>query len=125
MRTMHAAPPARTFDVAWCRSQFPALRRWVGSFPAAFLDGPGGSQVPKRVIDAVAGYLGTTNANHGGMFPTSQESDALLHAAHRALADLFGIADPETIVFGANMTSLTLALSRALCATGSLETKCS
>jgi cysteine desulfurase family protein (TIGR01976 family) len=79
-----------------------------------FFDGPAGSQVPASVVDAVAGYLTRTNANHGGAFATSRESDALLDEAHRAAADFFGVADPSEIAFGANMTSLTLALSRAL-----------
>jgi cysteine desulfurase family protein (TIGR01976 family) len=111
---MENGQTASSWDVAWCRRQFPALERTIAGRPVVFLDGPGGSQVPRRVIDAVADYLAHTNANHGGTFPTSRESDALLDAAHRAVADLVGTADPETIVFGANMTSLTFALSRAL-----------
>ena len=114
---MEADPRTSRFDVAWCRRQFPALDRTVGGRPAVFLDGPGGSQVPRRVIDAVVNYLAHTNANHGGTFPTSRQSDALLDAAHQAVADLMGTADPETMVFGANMTSLTFALSRALAQT--------
>jgi len=117
MPTMERDTPASRFDAAWCRRQFPALDRTVAGRPAVYLDGPGGSQVPRRVIDAVVDYLARTNANHGGMFATSRQSDALLDAAHRAVADLFGTADPETIVFGANMTSLTFALSRALART--------
>jgi cysteine desulfurase family protein (TIGR01976 family) len=117
MPAMVNDPIASRFDVAWCRRQFPALDRTVGGQPVVYLDGPGGSQVPRRVIDAVADYLARTNANHGGMFATSRQSDALLDAAHQAVADLFGTADPETIVFGANMTSLTFALSRALAQT--------
>lgn len=97
-----------------CRRQFPALSRRVGDRPAAFFDGPGGTQVPQRVIDAVGHYLAHTNANHGGRFATAIESDRLLAEAHRGLADLVGTDDPRTIVFGQNMTSLTFALSRAL-----------
>jgi cysteine desulfurase family protein (TIGR01976 family) len=97
-----------------CRRQFPALSRRVGDRLAAFFDGPGGTQVPQRVIDAVSHYLAHTNANHGGHFATSIESDRLLEAAHAGLADLLGIDDPRTVVFGQNMTSLTLALSRSL-----------
>jgi cysteine desulfurase family protein (TIGR01976 family) len=104
-------------DVAWCRRQFPALRRIVAGQPAVFFDGPGGSQVPERVIDMVGHYLAHLNANHGGLFITSRESDEILEAAHRALADFFGADDPDTIVFGPNMTSLTFALSRALART--------
>jgi cysteine desulfurase family protein (TIGR01976 family) len=104
-------------DVEWCRQQFPALTRTLGGQPVVFLDGPAGSQVPARVVEAVSYYLTRTNANHGGLFETSRESDALLEAAHEALADLLGVADPATVIFGANMTSLTLALSRALAKT--------
>lgn len=103
-----------TFDVAWCRRQFPALARTLDGQPVVYFDGPAGSQVPRRVADAVADYLVRTNANHDGPFATSRESDAMLHSAHRALADFVGTDDSDTIVFGPNMTSLTFALSRAL-----------
>ena len=86
----------------------------VAGRPAVFFDGPGGSQVPERVIDMVGHYLGHVNANHGGLFFTSRESDELLETAHGVLADFVGTNDPGTIVFGPNMTSLTFALSRAL-----------
>ena len=102
------------FDVDWCRRQFPGLARTVNGHRAAFFDGPGGSQVPERVIETVSEYLRHTNANHAGLFATSRESDVLLDGAHRAVADLLGTDDPRTVVFGANMTSLTFALSRAL-----------
>ena len=75
-----------------CRRQFPALSRRVGDYPAAFLDGPGGTQVPQRVIDAISHYLAHTNANHGGLFATSRESDALLDQTHAAFADFLGAA---------------------------------
>lgn len=101
-------------DVDYCRRQFPALTREVGGELAAFFDGPGGSQVPSRVIDAVGSYLATCNANHGGLFASSIESDALLAEAHRGVADLLGTDDPDTVIFGANMTTLTFALSRSL-----------
>jgi len=117
MPGMAATRTGPSLDVAWCRRQFPALRRVVNGHPAVFLDGPGGSQVPERVIDMIAHYLRHANANHGGVFLTSRESDALLDEAHRAVADLFGAGDPGTIVFGPNMTSLTFALSRALART--------
>ncbi|NQU19800.1 MAG: cysteine desulfurase-like protein [Candidatus Nealsonbacteria bacterium] len=101
-------------DVSRCRRQFPALKRTVAGHPAVYFDGPAGSQVPGRVIDAIADYLARTNANHEGLFATSRESDAMLHEAHRAMADFLGADDPDTVVFGANMTSLTFAFSRAL-----------
>jgi len=99
------------------RDQFPALSRRVGDRPAVFFDGPAGTQVPQRVIEAIADYLTRCNANHGGLFATSIESDQLLDEAHRAAADLVGSDDPGTIAFGGNMTSLTFALSRALSTT--------
>jgi len=104
-------------DVSRCRDQFPALRQPAGDRSAVYFDGPAGSQVPQRVIDAIGDYLVRMNANHDGVFATSRQSDRMLQAAHQALADFVGTDDPETIVFGPNMTSLTLALSRALART--------
>src|SRR5690348_8548746 len=100
-----------------CRRQFPALSRSIGDRQAVFLDGPGGTQVPQRVIEAVSHYLAHQNANHGGLFATSQESDRMLAEAHQGLADFLGADDPNCVVFGQNMTSLTFALSRALART--------
>jgi cysteine desulfurase family protein (TIGR01976 family) len=100
-----------------CRRQFPALKRTLHGLPAIYFDGPAGTQVPQRVIDAVSDYLAHHNANYGGAFPTSRESDATIHAAHQAVADLLGADDPDTIAFGQNMTSLTFALSRSLART--------
>ena len=105
------------FDLESVRSQFPAFNRTVEGHPVVFLDGAAGSQVPSRVAEAVSGYLIGTNANHGGPFATSVESDAMLDAAHHAAADFLGTADPDTVAFGANMTTLTLAVSRALSST--------
>ncbi len=82
-----------------------------------YLDGPAGTQVPRRVIDAMVDYLQRSNANHGGLFATSRESDELLWDAHAAVADFLGAKDPATISFGPNMTTLTFALSRALART--------
>jgi cysteine desulfurase family protein (TIGR01976 family) len=81
-----------------------------------FFDGPGGTQVPDTVIEAVAGYFRTSNANSGGDFLTSQRSDAIVEAAHAALADFMGV-EPDEIKLGANMTSLTFHVSRSLAAT--------
>ncbi|HKB00925.1 MAG TPA: cysteine desulfurase-like protein [Gemmataceae bacterium] len=100
-----------TFHPDLVRSQFPALRR-----DAAFLDGAAGSQVPRSVIDTVSSYYVNHNANHGGDFATSRESDAVVDEARRACADLLGTADDRCVVFGANMTTLTFALSRAIAA---------
>jgi len=105
------------FDLESVRSQFPAFNRAVEGRPVVYLDGAAGSQVPFRVAEAVSGYLTGTNANHGGPFATSVESDAMLDAAHHAAADFLGTADPDTVAFGANMTTLTLAVSRALAST--------
>jgi cysteine desulfurase family protein (TIGR01976 family) len=102
-----------TFDIHWARPQFPALGIKVNGYPAAFFDGPGGTQVPQRVIDAMSAYLASSNANTHGAFATSHRTDQVLSAAHAAMADLLG-CDPEEMVFGPNMTTLTFALSRAL-----------
>jgi cysteine desulfurase family protein (TIGR01976 family) len=95
------------------RRQFPALARHQNGFPVAYFDGPGGTQVPRCVAEAVSDYLLQHNANTHWAFPTSQETDAALRAARAALADYLGGA-PEEIVFGANMTTLTFHLGRAL-----------
>ena len=106
-----------TFDVDALRAEFPALRREQDGRPVAYLDGPGGTQVPQRVIDAVATYLRDTNANHGGAFATSAASDAIVDEAHAAVADLLGAARPDEIKFGYNMSTLTLHIGRSIGAT--------
>src|SRR3954452_13089036 len=93
-------------DLAWVRAQFPALAETVNDQPAVFFDGPGGTQVTQRVIDAISSYLIHANANTHGAFTTSQRTDETTAAAHAAMADLLG-CDPDEVVFGANMTSLT------------------
>jgi cysteine desulfurase family protein (TIGR01976 family) len=100
-------------DLSWVRSNFPSLSRTIGSQPAAFLDGPGGTQVTQSVIDAVSHYLKTSNANTHGAFATSCETDELISGARSAIADLLG-SDAEEIVFGPNMTTLTFAVSRSI-----------
>jgi cysteine desulfurase family protein (TIGR01976 family) len=109
--------PTAALDVAACRRQFPALAREFDGQPAVYFDGPAGSQTPRRVIDAMVRYMTERNANHGGLFPTSRESDAMLDDARAAAADLLGAKNPREIVFGANMTTLTFAISRALART--------
>jgi cysteine desulfurase family protein (TIGR01976 family) len=99
------------------RQQFPALARQVGGRPVAYFDGPAGTQVPQCVLDAMVYYLCRNNANHGGRFATARESDQMIEEAHRAVADLLGADQPETVHFGPNMTTLTFALSRALART--------
>jgi cysteine desulfurase family protein (TIGR01976 family) len=105
------------WEVDSIRGQFPALSRGQEGRPVVYFDGPAGSQTPEVVADAVREYMLRTNANTHGVFATSRESDAVLGEAHRAVADLFGAADPDEIVFGANMTTLNFALSRALAPT--------
>jgi cysteine desulfurase family protein (TIGR01976 family) len=100
-------------DAEACRRQFPALQRRVHGQVPVFLDGPGGTQVPQRVLNAMTRYLTTCNANHGGVFATSRESDAVLHEAHQAAADLLNAPSVDEVVFGQNMTTLTFHLSRA------------
>lgn len=102
-----------SFDIHWIRDQFPAFRRRINGHPAAFLDGPGGTQVPQRVIDAISDYLVRCNANTHGQYPTSRESDELIAEAHQAMAD-FLHCDADEVAFGPNMTTLTLSLSRAI-----------
>ncbi len=102
------------FDVDAIRSEFPALAREQDGRPVAFLDGPGGTQVPQRVIDAVAGYYRDANANADGAFTTSRLSDAIVAEAHAAVADFLGAADPDEIKFGQNMTSLTFQIGRSI-----------
>ena len=104
-------------QVARLRTQFPALSRRVHDLPAVYFDGAAGTQVPQRVIDAISEYLVRHNANHEGVFATSVDSDRVLDEAHRAAADFLGTADSGTVAFGANMTTLTFALSRALART--------
>jgi cysteine desulfurase family protein (TIGR01976 family) len=101
------------FDVESCRAQFPALHRSIDGRTPIFLDGPGGTQVPQAVVDAMVRYLTTCNANHGGVFATSRDSDQVLRAAHEAMADLINAPSPDEIIFGPNMTTLTFHLSRA------------
>jgi cysteine desulfurase family protein (TIGR01976 family) len=96
------------------RAEFPALARRHEGRPYVYLDGPGGTQVPRRTIDAICAYLERSNANHEGAFPTSEESDSILAEAHAAAADFIGAASPSEIAFGANMTTLTFAFSRAI-----------
>lgn len=100
-------------DIAWVREQFPSLKLKVNGRPAAFLDGPGGTQVPQRVIDAVTNYFLQSNANVGGAYLTSERNDAMLAEAHSAMADLLG-CEADEVSFGQNMTTLTLLLSRAM-----------
>jgi cysteine desulfurase family protein (TIGR01976 family) len=100
-------------DLTWVRSQFPALAQTLNGHPAVFLDGPGGTQVPQRVIDAIADYLARDNANTGGAYHTSRNTDRMIAEARSAMGDFLN-CDADEIVIGPNMTTLTFAMSRAL-----------
>jgi cysteine desulfurase family protein (TIGR01976 family) len=104
---------ATAFDTAYVRSQFPALAQTVNGHPTVFLDGPGGTQVPQRVIDAISDYLRRDNANTGGAYATSRNTDAMIAEARSAMADFLNCAAGE-VVFGPNMTTLTYGMSRAI-----------
>lgn len=104
------------FDVDALRARFPALSIEQGGVPVALFDGPGGTQVPDTVIEAVTRYYRESSANHDGPFLTSRRSDAMLEDAHHALADFLNAADASEIKFGANMTTLTMHVARSITA---------
>ncbi len=106
-----------SFDPQHVRAEFPGLARMQDGRPVVFLDGPGGTQVPQRVIDAVTEYYRDLNANDGGAFETSVATVALVARARAAVGDLLGATSPAEIRFGYNMTTLTFHISRAIAAT--------
>ncbi|MCA9968717.1 MAG: cysteine desulfurase-like protein [Anaerolineales bacterium] len=106
-----------SLDPTPLRAEIPALQQQVNGRAAVYLDGPGGTQTPRRVIDAIAGALTDGISNHGGPFLTSARSDALVDDARAAMMDFYNASRPEEIAFGQNMTSLNFALSRALART--------
>ncbi|MGC8488447.1 MAG: cysteine desulfurase-like protein [Clostridia bacterium] len=99
------------------RAEFPSLQREQDGRSVVYLDGPGGSQVPRQVIDAVSRYYERSNANTHGAFATSVESDAVIHGAREAMRDFLHAEQDATLSFGANMTSLNFALARGLART--------
>ena len=101
-----------SLDLALIRAQFPSLNR-----PAIFFDNPGGTQIARQSAERIQRYLLECNANHDGAFETSRKSDAILDEAHAAMADFLNAARPEEIIFGNNMTTLTLHISRSLART--------
>jgi len=101
-----------TLDLNLIRQQFPSLDR-----PAVFFDNPGGTQIAKPSLDRINRYLLECNANHEGQFETSRKSDEVLHDAHVAMADFLNAERPEEVIFGNNMTTLSLHLSRSLART--------
>ena len=105
---------SKHIDVEELRKQFPALQRQVNGRPLSFLDGPGGTQVPQSVIDAMSAYLSHGSSNLGAPFLTSQEAVEVTENARLALRDFLNARRPEEIAFGQNMTSLTFAVSRAI-----------
>src|SRR3954447_1880648 len=107
MSTLTRNPAA--LDTTYVRSQFPSLHQKLNGHPAAFLDGPGGTQVPQRVIDAISDYLRRDNANTGGAYSTSRRTDAMIAEARAALADFLHCSADE-VAFGPNMTTLTFAI---------------
>jgi cysteine desulfurase family protein (TIGR01976 family) len=96
-------------DLALIREQFPSLMR-----PVIYFDNPGGTQIARKSLDRMVAYLTQHNANHEGVFPSSIESDAILDSAHAAMADFLNAERAEEIVFGNNMTTLTLHISRSI-----------
>jgi cysteine desulfurase family protein (TIGR01976 family) len=114
MAAMTSMREATGLDVAALRDHFPALSRTVDGRPVVYLDGPGGTQVTRDCIQAMAAYLERSNANHGGAFAAAVETDAMLHEVHAAAADFIGAHEADEVAFGANMTTLTFAVSRAI-----------
>src|SRR5450631_3288376 len=100
-------------NLPYIRAQFPSLAQTINGHPAAFLDGPGGTQVPQRVIDAISDYLRRDNANTGGAYSTSRRTDTMIAEARAAMADFLHCGADE-VAFGPNMTTLTFAMSRAI-----------
>ncbi len=113
------APPtagahrAEAASVDEIRAHFPALTRMQHGSPIAYFDGPGGTQVPQEVVDAMSDYLLHHNANTHWQYPTSQETDAMIADSRQAIADFLN-SSPDEVAFGANMTTLTFHLARAL-----------
>jgi cysteine desulfurase family protein (TIGR01976 family) len=106
-------PGARVASVEEVRAHFPALERRHGSQPVAYFDGPGGTQVPRAVPEAMRDYMLRHNANTHWSYPTSEETDAMIAGARQALGDFMNVS-PAEVAFGANMTTLTFHLARAL-----------
>ena len=103
----------KSLDIDWVRAQFPSLQLQVKGHPAAFLDGPAGTQVPKQVMDAVQNYFLHSNANTCGAFATSRANDTMIASARAAMAEFFN-CDKDEVIFGQNMTTITFALARAI-----------
>ncbi len=113
MTTSSMVHGAAALDTAWVRAQFPSLQLRVNGQAAVYFDGPAGTQVPQQVTRAMQEYLLRHNANTGGAFVTSRQTDAGIAAAREAMADFFHCTADE-VVFGQNMTTITFALARAI-----------
>lgn len=109
--------PIHSLNPDLLRVQFPALRQEINGQTAVYLDGPGGTQTPQRVIEAIGQVLTLGISNQGGPFLASARTDAIVQQARQAIADLYNARNPEEIVFGQNMTSLTFSISRAIART--------
>src|SRR5437879_7727091 len=103
----------QVMSTAEIRRSFPALTRIHNDYPIAFFDGPGGTQVPRSVVEAMNDYLFRHNANTHWAYPTSEETDAIIATSREAVGDFLNCS-PREVVFGANMTTLTFHLARAL-----------
>src|ERR1700686_4316606 len=106
--TVTPAAGSKALDLAWVRQQFPSLQTQVNGEPAAFLDGPAGTQVPQQVMDAIQKYLLHDNANTCGAFATSRRNDAMIAGTRQAMAAFFGCA-PVKVSFGQNIPTITFA----------------
>jgi cysteine desulfurase family protein (TIGR01976 family) len=113
MSTTSRQPQTEVASVTEIRSHFPALERVHKGYPVAYFDGPGGTQVPRYVVEQMSDYLYHHNANTHWAYPTSAETDAAIEHAREVCAQFLN-ASPAEIAFGANMTTLTMHLSRAL-----------
>src|SRR5207247_9209226 len=108
-----ASSPAVMMSTDEIRQRFPALARTHNGYSVAYFDGPGGTQVPRTVVEAMEDYLYHHNANTHWAYPTSEETDAIIDSARNVLADFLN-ASPTEIVFGANMTTLIFHLAHAV-----------
>ena len=107
-------PTAEFQHIIRRRREFPSLKREYNGFPLAYFDGPGGTQIPRQVMDSMNHYYETCNANAHGYFLTAIESDNMIQEARAVCAAILNAEGPETISFGANMTTLTFSLSKAI-----------
>jgi len=103
----------KTYDVEYVRNQFPAMQETYNGYKVAYLDGPGGTQVPKRVVEKIAEYLYRYNANEHGAFKFSHKTEEVVNEARETFADFLGCSADE-IVFGANSTTNNFMLSHAI-----------